>query len=29
MMCAIVVLQLLGPWLVYRALALVGERGEE
>jgi Kef-type K+ transport system membrane component KefB len=29
MMCAIVVLQLVGPWLVYRALALVGERGEE
>ncbi|WP_322058798.1 cation:proton antiporter [Paraburkholderia sp. J63] len=29
MMCAIVVLQLLGPWLVYRALALVGERGEK
>jgi Kef-type K+ transport system membrane component KefB len=28
-MCAIVVLQLLGPWLVYRALAFVGERGEE
>jgi Kef-type K+ transport system membrane component KefB len=29
MMCAIAVLQLLGPWLVYRALALVGERGEK
>lgn len=25
-MCAIVVLQLVGPWLVYRSLALVGER---
>jgi Kef-type K+ transport system membrane component KefB len=29
MMCAIVVLQLIGPWLVYRALALVGERDEQ
>ncbi|WP_233865462.1 cation:proton antiporter [Paraburkholderia adhaesiva] len=29
MMCAIAVLQLLGPWLVYRALALTGERGEK
>jgi NhaP-type Na+/H+ or K+/H+ antiporter len=29
MMCAIAVLQLLGPWLVYRALALVGERDEK
>jgi NhaP-type Na+/H+ or K+/H+ antiporter len=28
-MCSIVVLQLIGPWLVYRALALVGERGEK
>jgi NhaP-type Na+/H+ or K+/H+ antiporter len=28
-MCAIVVLQLVGPWLVYRSLALVGERREE
>jgi len=27
-MCSIAVLQLLGPWLVYRALALAGERGE-
>jgi NhaP-type Na+/H+ and K+/H+ antiporter len=25
-MCSIVVLQLVGPWLVYRSLALVGER---
>ena len=29
MMCSIAVLQLIGPWLVYRALALVGERGEQ
>ncbi|RQH06128.1 cation:proton antiporter [Paraburkholderia dinghuensis] len=29
MMCAIAVLQLLGPWLVYRALAFTGERGEK
>ncbi|WP_233883509.1 cation:proton antiporter [Paraburkholderia flagellata] len=28
-LCSIVVLQLFGPWLVYRALALVGERGEK
>ncbi|MGF6596392.1 Kef-type K+ transport system membrane component KefB [Paraburkholderia sp. GAS448] len=28
-MCSIVVLQLVGPWLVYRSLALVGERREE
>jgi NhaP-type Na+/H+ and K+/H+ antiporter len=28
MMCSIVVLQLVGPWLVYRSLALVGERRE-
>ena len=28
-MCAIVVLQLVGPWLVYRSLALAGERREE
>ncbi|MGF6722789.1 Kef-type K+ transport system membrane component KefB [Paraburkholderia sp. GAS41] len=28
MMCSIVVLQILGPWLVYRSLALVGERRE-
>jgi NhaP-type Na+/H+ or K+/H+ antiporter len=28
-LCSIVVLQLLGPWLVYRMLALVGERGEK
>jgi len=28
-LCAIVVLQLLGPWVVYRMLALVGERGEQ
>ncbi|HEX7932113.1 MAG TPA: cation:proton antiporter [Paraburkholderia sp.] len=28
-MCAIVVLQILGPWLVYRSLALVAERREE
>ncbi len=27
-MCTIVVLQLVGPWLVYRSLALVGERRE-
>jgi NhaP-type Na+/H+ or K+/H+ antiporter len=27
-MCSIVVLQLVGPWLVYRSLALVGERRE-
>lgn len=27
-MCAIAVLQVIGPWLVYRALARVGERGE-
>jgi hypothetical protein len=25
-MCSIVVLQLVGPWLVYRSLAMVGER---
>lgn len=29
MMCSIVVLQILGPWLVYRSLALVAERREE
>jgi NhaP-type Na+/H+ and K+/H+ antiporter len=28
MMCAIVVLQLVGPWIVYRSLTLVGERRE-
>ncbi|HEY1995596.1 cation:proton antiporter [Paraburkholderia sp.] len=28
MMCSIVVLQIVGPWLVYRSLALVGERRE-
>ncbi|MEM5425036.1 MULTISPECIES: cation:proton antiporter [Paraburkholderia] len=28
-LCSIVVLQLFGPWVVYRALALVGERGEK
>ncbi len=28
-MCSIVVLQLIGPWLVYRSLARVGERREE
>ncbi|MEZ0604981.1 cation:proton antiporter [Paraburkholderia sp. IW21] len=28
-MCSIFVLQILGPWLVYRSLALVGERREE
>ncbi len=28
MMCSIVVLQIVGPWLVYRCLALVGERRE-
>lgn len=28
-MCSIVVLQILGPWLVYRSLTLVGERREE
>ncbi|PLZ02013.1 sodium:proton exchanger [Burkholderia sp. WAC0059] len=27
-MCSIVVLQLVGPWLVYRSLAVVGERRE-
>ena len=27
-MCSIVVLQIVGPWLVYRSLALVGERRE-
>ena len=29
MMCSIVVLQIVGPWLVYRSLALAGERREE
>jgi len=29
MMCSIAMLQLVAPWLVYRALALVGERGEK
>jgi hypothetical protein len=28
-MCSIFVLQILGPWLVYRSLALVAERREE
>ncbi|CAM2195023.1 Cation/H+ exchanger domain-containing protein [Paraburkholderia kururiensis] len=28
-MCAIVVFQIVGPWLVYRSLAQVGERREE
>ncbi len=27
-MCSIVVLQIVGPWIVYRSLALVGERRE-
>jgi hypothetical protein len=28
MLCSIVLLQTVGPWIVYRSLALVGERRE-